>query len=339
MAPSGPPRTTAAESAAKALSYGAGITALLIVYGLLQERIMFLPYGDPPAFFSDSVALVFCNRIVAMVFAVCMAIVRGEPAANKAPLWKYLVISALSVYASTCQYDALRYVIFPVQMLGKSSKMLPVMLWRKAASGRNYSAADWLVACAVTCGVVEFLVAGPISSHGDSSTSATGLLLLLGFLLLDGFTSVFQESLFKGNTATKYNHLVYMNISSCIVSLGTLILSGRLPAAAAFARGHPIFVRDALSMSAAGLGCQVLIYSQVKDFGTLVFTATMNLRQAVSIFISYVVFGHPIVHLQIVGLCLVFCGLLHKSYLDLVTRPAAKRERQRLLSDGKAESA
>merc|ERR550514_1926212 len=128
---------------------------------------MSLPYGNPPVKFTDSVFLVFCNRVVAVVFALFMAIKNGESLRNHAPLWKYLAISFSNVYASTCQYEALKYVSFPVQMLGKSFKMMPVMLWGMAVSGKTYSWTDWAVAFAVTGGVTEFLMTGPISSSGD----------------------------------------------------------------------------------------------------------------------------------------------------------------------------
>merc|ERR550537_1952860 len=158
--------------------------------------------------FKDSVFLVLMNRTAAIIFAAWMTFYKGESFANKAPLWKYLAISFSNVYASACQYEALKFVSFPVQMLGKSFKMMPVMLWGMAVSGKSYSSTDWLVAFAVTGGVTEFLMTGPISSsHGDSGSSTYGLMLLLGFLLLDGFTSTFQEKLFKEHTTTKYNQM------------------------------------------------------------------------------------------------------------------------------------
>jgi len=331
---------TGAESAAWCIFYGAGIIGALIVYGLLQERIMSLPYGDPPVLFTDSVALVFCNRLVAVVFALSMALGKGESLANKAPLWKYLAISFSNVYASACQYEALRYVSFPVQMLGKSFKMMPVMLWGMAVSGKSYSTTDWLVAFAVTGGITEFLMTGPISSsHGDSGSSTYGLMLLLGFLLLDGFTSTFQEKLFKEHTTTKYNQMIYINMGSCVISSATLLLSGRLMDAIGFAAGHPAFVRDAMSLSAAAVSGQWFIYSQVKEFGALVFAATMNVRQVVSILISYAAYGHSITALQIIGLAMVFGALFYKSYLGMAASATAKGEKLPLAGVAKKEIA
>merc|ERR1719335_643295 len=161
--------------------YGSGIIGTLVIYGLLQERIMSMPYGAPPEKFTDSVFLVFCNRVVAVLFALVMVALKGEDYKNHAPLWKYLAISFSSVYASSCQYEALKYVSFPVQMLGKSFKMMPVMLWGMAVAGKSYGMSDWMIASAITGGVTEFLMTGPISG-GDEGSSTYGLMLLGGFL-------------------------------------------------------------------------------------------------------------------------------------------------------------
>merc|ERR1719389_368597 len=269
--------------------------------------------------FKDSVFLVLMNRTVAVLFAICMVAGKGESLVNGAPLWKYLAISFSNVYASTCQYEALKYVSFPVQMLGKSFKMMPVMVWGMAVSGKRFSLSDWLIAFAVTGGVVEFLMTGPISSHGDDGSSTYGLMLLGGFLALDGFTSTFQEKLFKDHVTSKYNQMLYINLGSCCISSFTLCASGRMGSAIAFAIGHPGFAQDAMTLSAAAVTGQWFIYSQVKDFGALVFAATMNVRQVVSILISYAKYGHSITGLQILGLLVIFGALFYKSLLGMVT--------------------
>merc|ERR1719171_2177827 len=95
-----------------------------------------------------------------------------ESASLKAPLWKYVVIALSNVAATTCQYEALKWVSFPVQMLGKSFKMMPVMIWGIIISQKKYTIADWAVAFCVTVGVTEFLMTGSINSkhaaQGDS---------------------------------------------------------------------------------------------------------------------------------------------------------------------------
>jgi len=320
-------RKAAIESAAWCTFYGTGIICMLVVYGLLQERIITMPYGTGKneVYFTDSVFLVFCNRVVAVIFAIIMVGIKGESYANSAPFWKYLAISFSSVYASTCQYEALKYVSFPVQMLGKSFKMMPVMLWGMAISGKRFTVTDWLIAFSVTGGVVEFLMTGPISSS-EAGNSSYGLALLGGFLALDGFTSTFQEKLFKEHTTSKYNQMLYINFGSCCISSFTLVVSGRITAAVGFAFEYPAFLNNAMTLSGAAVAAQWFIYSQVKEFGALVFAATMNVRQVVSILISYAKYGHSITALQVVGLVIIFGALFYKSLSGLVSSPAAEKK-------------
>jgi len=309
--------------------YASGIIGCLLVYGLLQERIMSQPYGED--YFGISVFLVLSNRLIAVAFAVCMIFAKGEPMKNNAPIWKYCAISLSNVGATWCQYEALKYVAFPVQMLGKSFKMMPVMVWGIIISQKRYGLQDWLVAAAVTGGVTEFLMTGNIKAKHSNGTSVHGLVLLLVFLGLDGFTSTFQEKLFKQHSTSKYNQMFYVNSCSSVVSLITLLFSGKAGEAIAFCFKHPALMSDSLTLSAAAVGGQWFIYSQVKEFGALVFAATMNVRQVVSILVSYATYHHTIKPLQVLGLLLVFGGLFYKSFSGL--RATDKKESEPLIKD------
>merc|ERR1719164_441555 len=175
---------------------------------------------------------------------------------------------------------------------------------------------------------------GPISSHSDQGSSTYGLALLGGFLALDGFTSTFQEKLFKEHTTSKYNQMLYINLGSCVISSGTLVASGRLSNAVGFASAHPAFANDAMALSGAAVAGQWFIYSQVKEFGALVFAATMNVRQVTSILMSYIQYGHSITAYQALGLVVVFCGLFYKSCSGFFVSKdnASKEEKTALLN-------
>jgi len=299
--------------------YGIGIIGMLGMYGVIQEKIMTVPYGKTDTFegemFKASLFLVFANRIVAIVYGCGMTWLKGEEFGPKAPLWKYLAISFSNVAATYCQYEALKWVSFPVQMLGKSFKMMPVMVWSIIISGKKYGIKDWLIAAGVTWGVTQFLLTGSIKSkHGDASTSVYGLLLMLGFLGCDGFTSTFQEKVFKDCKTTKYNQMMYVNAGSACVSGASFLLSGAAPSTIAFCARYPDFLFQAMTLSGAAVGGQFFIYSQVKEFGALVLAATMNLRQVISIMVSYLLYGHSITLLQVLGLVLVFASLFYKTY-------------------------
>lgn len=312
--------------------FGLGIIIMLGFYGVIQERVMSVPYDGE--LFKVSVFLVLCNRIFAVIFASAMVAVNSESVVNKAPLWKYFAISLSNVTATTCQYEALKWVSFPVQMLGKSFKMMPVMVWGILISQKKYGVRDWVVALCVTAGVTEFLMTGEIRApNTEARDSIYGLAFLVSFLLFDGFTSTFQEKLFKEHQTSKYNQMLYVNLCSALTSVFSLLAFGGYTQAIAFCAAHPPFILDVAFLSGAAVGGQFFIYSMVKEFGALCFAATMNVRQVVSIIVSYIMYSKPITMLQIGGLLLVFSALFYKSVASIIE----SREKERLLKEGESE--
>jgi adenosine 3'-phospho 5'-phosphosulfate transporter B2 len=53
-------------------------------------------------------------------------------------VYSYAAISLSNVVATWCQYEALKYVSFPTQTLGKCGKMIPVMIMGAILSGKRY---------------------------------------------------------------------------------------------------------------------------------------------------------------------------------------------------------
>lgn len=311
-----------------------GIILFLGMYGFLQERIMAMPYAGE--YFSHSVYIVLQNRIISATFAFMMVLWNGESPKATPPLWKYAAISVSNVAATTCQYEALKYVSFPVQMLGKSSKMVPVMGWGIAVNGKSYRIMDWLIALAVTGGCTLFLLGGSIVSakhrhagHDDPGylLAGMGLMLMLGYLVCDGFTSVFQEKLFSEYNVTIYNQMLWVNVFAAITSMIALLTFGGFTESMAFSARHPTFIVDALLLSCSATLGQVSIYMTIAYFGALVFAATMNTRQMISIMLSITYYAHPVTLMQIGGIVLCFGGLTYKTYLGHVAFQEKAKEK------------
>jgi adenosine 3'-phospho 5'-phosphosulfate transporter B2 len=169
----------------KVLGCVTGVVGALLVYGILQERIMTRPYGEgaDAERFTFSVFLVMNNRCVSMIVAaVVLALKRGLVS----PVAPYLQSTPRcprrTWWPPTCQYEALKYVSFPVQTLGKCAKMIPVMIWGYAINGKTYKIADYLVACGVMTGCTLFAMYGETksSSAEGPSTGIYGIALMLG---------------------------------------------------------------------------------------------------------------------------------------------------------------
>eukprot|EP00415_Alexandrium_ostenfeldii_P001039 UN1039 len=206
-------------------------------------------------------------------------------------------------------------------MLGKSCKMVPVMLWGILISKKRYVIIDWITSIIVTAAVAEFLLTGQITSEHNQGTSTYGLLMLVGFVILDGFTSTFQEKLFRDHLTSKYNQMLYINMVSAGITLISMIVSGFTSESFSFCVRHPSLVGDASLLSAAAVAAQWFIYSQVQDYGALVFAATMNIRQIVSILASYLAYGHRITAYQICGLAVIGAVLVLRSLVGICKDP------------------
>ena len=288
------------------------------------------PYGDDAEYFKYSVFLVLSNRILsASLAAAILSCTKGmvKPAA---PLWKYACVSASNVLATTCQYEALRYVSFPVQTLGKCAKMIPVMIWGYFINQKRYTLIECAIAACVTFGCMIFGLYGDLThkhSVKSSNTGFKGLLLILGYLGFDGFTSTFQDKLFRGYQMETYNQMLYVNGVSATLSLTWLVTDAAIFQALEFISRHPAVFTDIITLSLSSTFGQLCILYTIKEFGALLFAAIMTTRQLVSILLSCLIFLHPLTWQQWSGVLMVFSAIYAQAYMKHASRPASAPRR------------
>lgn len=135
-----------------------GILITLVIYGVLQEKIMRVPYGVNKEYFKYSLFLVFCNRITTSAVSAGSLVASKKALDPVAPVYKYCLVSVTNILTTTCQYEALKYVSFPVQTLAKCAKMIPVMIWGTFIMQKKYKGFDYLVAFLVTLGCSIFIL-------------------------------------------------------------------------------------------------------------------------------------------------------------------------------------
>lgn len=108
-----------------------GLMGSYLTWGVLQEKIMTREYVDndgKKAFFKDSQFLVFSNRLLAFFIAIGYLYLKQQPSRYRAPLFKYSYASFSNVLSAWLQYEALKFISFPTQVLAKSCKLVPVMI-------------------------------------------------------------------------------------------------------------------------------------------------------------------------------------------------------------------
>ncbi|XP_022875303.1 UDP-galactose/UDP-glucose transporter 5B-like isoform X2 [Olea europaea var. sylvestris] len=274
-----------------------GIMSTLVVYGVLQEKIMRVPYGPRKEYFKYSLFLVFCNRITTSAVSAGVLLASGKALDAVAPLYKYGIISVSNILTTTCQYE----------------------IWGTVIMQKKYNGRDYLLAFLVTLGCSLFILypaAGDISPHSRGRESTVwGVSLMLGYLGFDGFTSTFQDKLFRGYDMEIQNQIFYTTLCSCILSFTGLILQGNLLTAIDFVSRHNDCFVDISILSTVATISQFFISYTIRNFGALTFATIMTTRQLVSILLSCVWFGHPLSVQQCVGSVIVFGSLYAKSFL------------------------
>ncbi|CAF1480759.1 unnamed protein product [Adineta steineri] len=73
------------------------------------------------------------------------------------PLLRYCVISYANCMATWFQYESLLYISFPVQVIAKSIKTIPVMILGKLVAGKTYPLKQYVLLIVMSAGIALFL--------------------------------------------------------------------------------------------------------------------------------------------------------------------------------------
>lgn len=222
-----------------------GLMVSYLTWGLLQEKIMTQQYESMDAdetiridYFKDSQFLVFANRALAFLVAAIYLHAKDQLYRPTAPLFKCSFASFSNIMSAWFQYEALKFVNFPTQVLAKSCKVIPVMLMGKIVSRTKYEFYEYLTAILISCGMLFFLLGSGsgIQPHATSTiTSMTGLLLLTLYLTFDSFTSNWQADLFKTYAMTSIQMMCGVNLFSTLFTATSLTVQGGIMDSIVFA--------------------------------------------------------------------------------------------------------
>jgi adenosine 3'-phospho 5'-phosphosulfate transporter B2 len=321
-----------------------GLQLAYLTWGYLQEGIMTQKYVNTSGhsgMFTDSQFLVFVNRILAFAIALLYITFSNAVPRHKAPLYKYSFCSLSNIMSSWCQYEALKFVSFPMQVLAKASKVIPVMIMGRVVRKQRYQRYEYIVALMISFGMVLFLFgSGDTAKAKNVARESTdgilgyvnwisGFILLVGYLGTDAFTSNWQGKLFTSYKMHSVQMMAGVNLFSCIFTLTSLLQQGAFFSSLEFMSKFPKFAGDCVTLSiCSGVG-QILIYHTIDAFGPLAFTIIMTLRQAMAIILSCILYGHTITASGVFGVLIVFSAVLLKIYYShRIKRLAAQSKKE-----------
>jgi len=296
-----------------------GLQFSYLTWGVLQEKIMTRQYVDSTGKigqFKDSQFLVFVNRIMAFAVALLCIMATKQPK-HKAPLYKYSYCSFSNIMSSWCQYEALKFISFPTQVLAKASKIIPVMAMGYIVSKKTYEKYEYIVALLISCGMFLFLYGSPgaiSATNSSTTTSFSGLILLIGYMTSDAFTSNWQKELYDTYKISPFQAMCGVNLFSCLLTSVSLMQQGAFFDSLVFMSQFPKFTFDCVILSFCSAFGQVFIYHTIKVFGPVVFVIIMTLRQAIAILLSCYLYGHVITVIGAFGVAVVFMATFLNIY-------------------------
>ena len=297
-----------------------GLQLSYLTWGIVQERVMTKEYL--PGRFKSSTFLVFNNRLLALFLSLGIVAYKrlvasksdNEPL-KEAPLIQYAPSSLSNSISSWAQYEALKFVSFPTQVLSKSCKILPVMLVGVLVNKTTYPLIEYLDATLITIGVGLFTVAErttPSVRPSPAHDTIYGIFLLLTYLICDSFTSQWQSRVLKKYQIDQYQMMLGINIWSCGLTALTLLQSGEGLLSIAFIIKDTSAFVDNIILSVTSAVGQLFIFYTIKEHGPVVFTIIMTTRQLFSLVLSCLLFGHMMTVLAAIGAALVFVVVFNK---------------------------
>ena len=309
---------TVANTRSTPIAFAKCAVALLssyITWGIAQERIMTLDY-DGQRFQSPAV-LVFVNRLVASCFASYFV------PQQTTPFFQFSVASFTNVVSSLCQYTALQYTVFPVVVVFKSLKMIPVLIVGRVFFHTKYNYKAYLLALGLAVGVALCLFSRIKASEGEFAM--TGILFLLGYVFSDALTSQWQSHVFKTYATPSLEMMYGVNTCSVIFTGILIFVTGQLDATIDFAIQHPLFLVHLAGLCLPAVVGQWFIFKTIEHHGAAAFAMVMTSRQAFSLVASCVIFGHQFDWIAILGFMVVMVVLFIKTRVSIKSQDAYQK--------------
>ncbi|CAM9898401.1 unnamed protein product [Pylaiella littoralis] len=285
-----------------------GIYSCYLSSGMLQENIFRYKSSEGERF-SSTLFLLWVQCVVNVVFAYLAMVFYGR-SREKLPQRLFGTAGFAYIGAMVCSIEALKYVNFPTKELGKSCKMIPVMLFGVLFAKKKYSLREYMCVGLITVGIMTFnLAKASASNKEDKENSAYGLTLLAFSLILDGVTGSAQERLKAACKPTVHEMMFFMNAWALAILSAACFASGQWTEGVAFCSANPSVTTFVLGFSLAAACGQNFIYYTISNFNPLVCTTITTTRKFFTIVFSVIMFGHPISSKQWGGVAMVFAGI------------------------------
>mmetsp|Transcript_18737 Transcript_18737/g.24127 ORF Transcript_18737/g.24127 Transcript_18737/m.24127 type:complete len:424 (+) Transcript_18737:107-1378(+) len=322
-----------------------GICVSYLYYGWFQERL----FTNPQERLGPSFVLVtscITNTIVALIWqelsrqittttstekpikAATPAATSPSRASSSSLLnHKLLIVTAgLYVGAMTFSNEAVPLVSYPVAVLAKSCKLIPIMLVGQFVEHKLYSASEWLAALLISAGIVVFHLSQMVHQSAATHHQTIGMALLGLSLFCDGLLSSCQNLLKRPMKKEGYHPpnaaqtMLFVNLYALLYLVPWTIYNGQMQDGTE--RFWQASSRLVIVNGAVGFG-QIFIFLTCAWYDPIVTTTITTTRKFFTIILSVHTYGHVFSALQWTAVAMVFCGL----YLSILGQQQGKKNK------------
>jgi solute carrier family 35 (UDP-galactose transporter), member B1 len=287
-----------------------GIMGSFVIYGVLLE------YTTSGGRKLHELSFLFVTSGLYTITAAAGRYVRDETPTTIPPA-RFAVLGLTSMGSTFCSVRSLRYVIYPIQVLAKSCKPVPVMLMG-AFMGKRYPARKYFNVMLIVLGVALFMSGGKKHKGGHSSSSNStvtevageddedagpsqmlGIGLLFISLCFDGGTGAYEDKLMSVHSVGPFDLMYNIQLGKTILAgIGLLVLN-QIHIFVQMCQEMG-FLLVALGLSGA-LG-QVFIFVTIAKFGALTCSIIGLARKVTTLVASIYIYGHTLNATQFAGL-------------------------------------
>ena len=284
-----------------------GIYACYISYGIFQEALyeFVSPTGQK---FRATFFFLLVQCLTNVVLAGILIGIFGGSKKHPSTM-EFCFVGLSYIGAMLFSNEALKFVSYPTQALGKSCKMIPVMLFGFLIRGKKYTLLETFAVLLITAGIYVFQ-----SSKSGGESTIYGLTLLFLSLVLDGVTGASQDKLQDSYTLTTHELMFYLNFWAVVLLVGLVSVTGQFQEGIVFCIENPHIVHYLLTASLTSALGQNFIFYTISNFNSLVVATITTTRKFFTILCSVLYFGHALKPGQWWGVAMVFVGLTLELY-------------------------
>jgi UDP-galactose transporter B1 len=268
----------------------------------------------------------------------------------EAPFYVFWKPALSANVATSLSYISLQYISYPLMILSKSCKHVPVMFVGKVFYSKKYHWSKYVSVLLICMGITLFTAmkssvkastnvsnlqkSADTRDTNDFALSITlfiGLFFVFVHLVLDGVTSNEQDHLFSSYSISSFQMMQNINLWQAIYSCSYLlcefvynyffvtkmdITQTRIFGALNFLSKTPDACFDIVIFCFCACIGQLLIFMLIREFGSLLWITISVTRQLFTILLSVFLFNHSLGSFQWVGIGLVFSGMGFEIFMN-----------------------